>query len=282
VTLKGGASGAHGLVDAFADFVGSVTSREVDLPWGRAQVWDEGQGRPIVLLHGIAGGRRTFFRLVPLLAASRRVIVPPLRGEDIPAPRATFEEMLDDIARLLEALDLKDATLFGTSFGGALALGYGARMDPRIAEIRVQGTFLGFRLRPFDRVAHLLSYAMPASLGAAYVARRVRLGPDTRMIAAGAPGIDGLFPRWCALTPFPTVRRRIAILHALDLADAVRAIRVPLAFLHGEKDRVVPRAYFEALRRLRPDAPSTLLEAAGHNIPLTHPAELATYAAGAS
>lgn len=270
------------LVDAFADFVGSVASREVDLPWGRAQVWDEGQGRPIVLLHGIAGGRRTFFRLVPLLAATRRVIVPPLRGEDTPAPRATWEEMLDDVARLLEALDLRDATLFGTSFGGALALAYGARSDPRVTEIRVQGTFHRLRLRPFDRAAHFLSYAMPSSLGAAYLARRVRRGPETGFLKAHAPGIDELFPRWCALTPFPTVRRRIAILNSLDLSTALPAIRVPLAFLHGEKDRVVPRARFEALRKLRPDASSTLLESVGHNIPLTHPSELATYAAGSS
>jgi pimeloyl-ACP methyl ester carboxylesterase len=269
-------------VDAFADFVGSVKSREVDLPWGRAQVWDEGQGRPIVLLHGIAGGRRTFFRIVPLLAATRRVIVPPLRGEDMPAPRATWEEMLDDVARLLEVLDLRDATLFGTSFGGALALGYGARRDPRVAEIRVQGTFHRLRLRPLDRIAHLLSYGVPSALGAAYLAWRVRRGPETEMLTARAPGIEELFPRWCALTPFPTVRRRIAILNSLDLSDAVRAIRVPLSFLHGEKDRVVPRACFEALRRLCPDAPSTLLETAGHNLPLTHPQPVARYMVGGS
>lgn len=274
-----GASGAS-LVDALADFVGSVPYREVDLPWGRAQVWEEGQGRPIVLLHGIAGGRRAFFRLVPLLAANRRVIVPPLRGDDIPAPRAAWEELLDDLGRLLEALDLRDATLLGTSFGGALALAYGARSDPRVAEIRVQGTFHRFRLRPFDRVAHLLSYAMPSALGSAYLARRVRRGPEASHLEAHAPGIDELFPRWCAMTPFPTVRRRIAILQSLDLSDAVRTIRVPLAFLHGEKDRVVPRASFDELCTLRPDARATLLAAAGHNLPLTHPGECATYGCG--
>jgi pimeloyl-ACP methyl ester carboxylesterase len=268
------------LVDAFADFIGSVPYREVDLPWGRAQVWDQGAGRPVVLLHGIAGGRRAFFRLVPLLAASRRVIVPPLRGEDMPAPRARFDDLLGDLARLLEALDLKDATLFGTSFGGALALAYGARADPRVAEIRVQGTFHRFRLRPFDRAAHLVSYVLPGAFGAAYLARRIRRGPETRLLREHAAGIDVLFPHWCAMTPFPTVRRRVAILGSLDLAAAVRGIRVPLSFLHGEKDRIVPRACFEALRKLRPDAPATLLAGAGHNLPLTHPLEVTRYAVG--
>jgi pimeloyl-ACP methyl ester carboxylesterase len=268
------------LVEEFADFVGSVPYREVSLPWGRTQVWDMGAGRPIVLLHGIAAGRRVFFRLAPLLAGSRRVVVPLLRGEERPDPHATFDAMLKDIGALLRALDLGDATLFGTSFGGALALGYGARSDPRVAEIRVQGTFVGFRLRPRDRLVHLLSYGAPASLGAHYFARRVRRGPEMELLAEHAPGIDGLFPRWCASTPFATLRRRIALLHALDLSDAVRSVPVPLAFLHGANDRVVPRAFFEELRRLRPDAAATLLDAAGHNLPLTHHGVLGTWLDG--
>jgi 3-oxoadipate enol-lactonase len=265
------------VTDEFADFVGEVTSREVELPWGRAQVWDVGEGRPIVLLHGIAAGRRVFFRLVPLLAKTRRVIVPPLRGETSAAPEATFPDLLLDLARLLEALDLEDATLFGSSFGGTVALGYGARADPRVTEIKVQGTFAGFRLRRRDRLIHLLSYAVPAGLGAAYFGWRVRRGPEMALLAERAKGIDALFPGWCAATPFPTLRRRIAILHSLDLSDAVRAIRVPLAFLHGEKDRVVPRAFFDHLKKLRPDAPATLLPDAAHNLPLTHPEVLGTW-----
>jgi 3-oxoadipate enol-lactonase len=265
------------LVDDFADFVGSVPYREVELPWGRTQVWDAGSGRPIVLLHGLAAGRRTFFRLVPLLARERRVVVPPLRGEDRAEPRATHPQLEDDLAALLQALDLADVTLFGFSFGGTIALAYGARGDPRVAEVRVQGTFPRFRLRARDRATHLVSYAVPAAVGSAYFARRVRRGPETRLLAARAPGIDGLFPRWCALTPFATLRRRIAILGMLDLAGKVRAIRVPLSFAHGEEDRVVPRACFEDLRRLRPDAPATLLPGVGHNASLTHAPELATY-----
>jgi 3-oxoadipate enol-lactonase len=265
------------LVDAFADFVGTVRCREVDLPWGRAQAWDEGEGEPLVLLHGLAAGRRSFFRLVPLLARARRVIVPPLRGEDLPAPRATWAQLLDDVRALLDALGLSGTTLFGFSLGGALALAYGAQRDPRVRAIRVQGAFAGLRLRPADGLAHLLSYALPASVGAAYFAHRVRKGPEAPLLAAHAPGMDELFPRWCQLTPFATLRRRVALVRALDLAADVAAIRVPLAFAHGEKDRVVPRARFEELSRLRPDAPATLLEGVGHNAALTHPEALAAW-----
>jgi len=262
------------LVDTYADFIGSVRYRETNLPSGPTPVWDMGAGRPIVLLHGIAAGRRVFCRVTPRLAEGYRVIVPPLRGEVRPAPHVTHDELVDDLGALLDALDLDDVTLLGTSFGGTVALEYAARRDPRVAAVVVQGTFRRFRLRPFDRAAHALSYLFPARLGAAYYRRRVRLGAESRLLAEHAPGLDVLLPDWSGKTPFATLRRRIRIIAALDLAPAVKRIDVPLAFLHGSRDKVVPRALFDELKALRPDARHVLLDGVGHNAALTHPEAL--------
>jgi len=259
------------LVETFADFIGSVLYREITLAWGPAHVWDMGDGRPVVLLHGIAAGRRVFFRVAPRLAERYRVIVPPLRGEVRPAPHATHDELVDDLGALLDALDLEDVTLLGTSFGGTVALAYAARRDPRVSAIVVQGTFRRFRLRSFDRAAHALSYLFPARVGAAYYRRRVRLGPENRLLAEHAPGLEVLLPDWSGKTPFATLRRRIRIIAALDLASALQRIDVPLAFLHGTRDKVVPRVLFEELKALRPDARHVLWEGVGHNAALTHP-----------
>ena len=259
------------LVDTFAGFVGSVGYRETTLPWGSAQVWDMGEGRPIVLLHGIAAGRRVFFRVAPKLAERYRVIVPPLRGEIRAAPHATHEDLVDDLGALLDALDLDDVTLLGTSFGGTVALAYAARRDARVAAVVVQGTFRRFRLRPFDRAAQALSYLFPARLGAAYYRRRVRRGPEIRLLAEHAPGLDVLLPDWSGKTPFPTLRRRIRIIATLDLAPAVKRIDAPLTFAHGARDRVVPRVLFDEWNALRPDARHVLWNDVGHNAALTHP-----------
>ena len=260
------------LIDAFADFVGSVKYREVERPWGKAQVWDTGEGRPVVLLHGIAAGRRVFFRLVPELARKRRVIVPPLRGEDLPAPGVTLRDLTDDLGALLDALDVADVTLFGVSFGGMVALAYAARRDPRVREIVVQGTFLRFRLRPLDRVVTALSRLFPADLGAAYYAWRVRRGPECRLLAELTPGLDTLLAEWSRKTPFATLRRRIRIIGELDLE---KEIAVPLTLVHGGKDRVVPRVFFERLQQAFPEATQLLWEDVGHNVALTHPEKLA-------
>lgn len=262
-------------VDEFADFVGSVPYRAVTLPWGEAQVWDLGTGDPVVLLHGISSSRRVFFRVAPRLAERFRVVVPQLRGEDVPARRVGYEDHAADLAALLEALDLRGATLFGFSFGGAVALAYGARRDPRVARIVVQGTFPRFRLRALDRAIVVLSHAVPAPLAARYYAYRVRRGPESRLIAQHAPGVEVLDADWAAKTPMPTLRARIRMIDRTDLAPAIAAIDVPLALAHGRLDKVVPFAFFERLRALRPDALATVWDDVGHVAVLTHPERVA-------
>ena len=260
------------LVDEFADFVGNVPYRKTELPWGAAQVWDVGEGSPVVLMHGIAGGRRLFYRLVPLLARTHRVIVPPLRGEDIPSTARTPDVYLDDLAALLDSLELSGATLLGISFGAYLTLGYAARGDPRVTRTIVQGGFSRFRLRVADRATLWASYLLPASAGSAYFKRRVLKGTEGVLLRERAPGLDALVADWMGKTPFATVRARTRMIG--DHAHAGR-IEAPLSIAHGRLDPVVPFGSFERLRKLYPDAQATAWDDAGHNVALTHPERLA-------
>jgi len=262
---------SRSLVDAFADFVGEVGHRTVTLPWGDCAVWELGSGPPLVLLHGITGSRRIFFRVAPLLAREYRVIVPFLRGEDVPAPRATLDDLLGDLAALLGGMQLANATLCGVSFGGALALAYGGRNDPRVARLIVQGGFAQFRLRRPDRIALAVSGLVPAGLGSLYLKRRVLHGPEIGLLREHAPGLERLVPEWSARTPFSTLRRRVRLIAGHDVSDRVRRIQAPLTLAHGSRDRVVPRLYQERLAALRPDARRVVWDGVGHLAPLTHP-----------
>lgn len=266
--------------DELAGFVADVPYREVALPWGTTQVWDTGAGRPLVMLHGVAGGRRIFFRAVPALAGSRRVIVPLLRGEDRPVRRMEYADLLDDLAALLEGLDLKDATLFGASFGGTIALQYAARRDPRVKDVVVQGTFPRFRLRRFDRVAFALARLAPAELAARYFGHRVRNGPETKVLREHAPGLEVMMAEWSAKTPFRSLAQRTRLIQSMDLRDDLRRIDVPLTLVQGRRDRVVPPAYFVLLCALCPGARVVRFEEAGHLPMLTHPAEFAALFSG--
>jgi len=84
-----------------------------------------GEGEPLILLHGGAGAIEMFGEVLPLLAEGRRVIAVDLqahgRTADIDRPM-TFEAMADDVAALIEHLELGAADVMGYSLGGGVAL----------------------------------------------------------------------------------------------------------------------------------------------------------------
>ncbi|HYM97400.1 MAG TPA: alpha/beta hydrolase [Candidatus Sulfotelmatobacter sp.] len=84
-----------------------------------------GSGKPLVLLHGGFGSVEMFGPNLDLLAAGRQVIGVDLQshGRSPAADRPmTFESMADDIAALIEALELERAAIMGFSLGGGVAL----------------------------------------------------------------------------------------------------------------------------------------------------------------
>lgn len=83
---------------------------------------DEGEGRPLVLLHGLMahGG---FFRQQQSLAGEFRLVAIDLRGHG--ASRSadsslTVEQLADDVAGIADALDLEDAIGIGWSLGASV------------------------------------------------------------------------------------------------------------------------------------------------------------------
>ncbi len=90
---------------------------------------DQGNGPPLVLVHGITESRRTWDPLVPALAADRRVVAVDLRGHGSstrqgPYDLATFAADVHDV---LEALGIGgEAVLVGHSLGGTVVTAYAA------------------------------------------------------------------------------------------------------------------------------------------------------------
>ena len=96
---------------------------------------DQGQGEPIVLLHGFTGSSAYWEHVVPLLASQYRCIVPDLRGHgrtDAPVGTYTIEQMADDVLKLLDELKLEKVTLFGHSLGGYITLSFAQRYAHRL------------------------------------------------------------------------------------------------------------------------------------------------------
>jgi non-heme chloroperoxidase len=87
---------------------------------------DEGDGRPVVLLHGYSGSRANWeFQRAALLGAGHRVIALDIRGHgdsETPSYGQTMARLGQDTRELLEFFDLEDVSLVGHSMGVSVAL----------------------------------------------------------------------------------------------------------------------------------------------------------------
>lgn len=94
----------------------------------------QGQGEPVILLHGFCGSSSYWEHLLPYLNGYR-VIVPDLRGHgrtDAPVGPYTIEQMADDVLQLMDELDIQKATILGHSMGGYIALSCAQRYTSRL------------------------------------------------------------------------------------------------------------------------------------------------------
>jgi pimeloyl-ACP methyl ester carboxylesterase len=84
-----------------------------------------GTGQPLIVLHGGYGSILSMGEIVPRLSQTRQVIVVELQGHgrtaDVNRP-LSYEQMADDVAGLMRAINVEKADVFGVSMGGAVAL----------------------------------------------------------------------------------------------------------------------------------------------------------------
>ncbi|MBL1141232.1 MAG: alpha/beta fold hydrolase [Proteobacteria bacterium] len=83
-----------------------------------------GQGRPIVILHGLFGSSRNWQGIARSLAETHRVITPDLRnhGHSFHENSMSYIDMADDVITLCDHLNLSDCLLMGHSMGGKVAM----------------------------------------------------------------------------------------------------------------------------------------------------------------
>jgi pimeloyl-ACP methyl ester carboxylesterase len=91
----------------------------------RIAVCDEGQGEPLLLIHGMAGSSQTWRAVLPQLAKKYRVIAPDLLGHGRSTkPRTDYSlgAFAVGLRDLLDELGVKSATVVGHSLGGGIAM----------------------------------------------------------------------------------------------------------------------------------------------------------------
>lgn len=119
----------------------------VDVHGLRMHYVDEGQGDPVLCLHGEPSWSYLYRKMIPRLSKGNRVIAPDLIGfgkSDKLVHRAdyTFAMHYSSLIAFIEAIDLQRATLVCQDWGGLLGLPLAMDHGDRFARIVIMNTGL--------------------------------------------------------------------------------------------------------------------------------------------
>jgi pimeloyl-ACP methyl ester carboxylesterase len=111
-----------------------------------------GAGTPMVLLHGLSSQSRVFDLVAPRLVQYFRVVALDQRGHgesSKPHCGHAMASVAEDVRGVLDALDFERAIVVGHSWGGNVAVQFGAQFPNRVAAlVLVDGGFIDFQLNP--------------------------------------------------------------------------------------------------------------------------------------
>jgi pimeloyl-ACP methyl ester carboxylesterase len=217
-----------------------------------------GTGQPVILVPGMDGTGLLFYRQVPLLARSYRVVTYALRDT-----AATMDALMSDLARIIETVAPTErrAIVVGESFGGALALSFALARPEQVSRLVILNSFPYFAPQRRLRLAAVGLGALP--WGAMGLVRRLtafRLhSPHTHR-----QEIDR-FMELTARASRGGYINRLKLLMQYDVRHRLHELRAPTLFLAADRDHLVPsvaQARYMAARV--PGSMLRVLEGHGH------------------
>jgi haloalkane dehalogenase len=250
---------------------------------------DEGEGRPILMVHGNPTWSFLYRDVIRGLYGDFRCIALDLPGFGLstPAPGYRFhpQEHATVLARLIECLDLRDYVLMGQDWGGPIGLAAAARSPERVAGLVLGNTWAWSMASRLP--AHVWSLGIGGVPGRqvverlnAFVRVAMRFGThEGRPAGRVMEHYERPFPTAASRRPTWVFARAVTgastwLEH--EVAPALRTLSDRPALLPwGDRDPVFPLSARDRLEAQLPHAETVTLEGAGHFIQEDAPGEIA-------
>lgn len=258
---------------------------------GRIHVVERGSGPPILLLHGVTLSTVTWHYQLADLAHDHRVIALDHRGHGRSTGDAgsfTVERLAEDLASVIEQLDLRDAVIVGHSMGGMTLMQMAADRPDIIAE-RCAGLILmstdagpgstmpGWALvsrvltpasQRYLRLAGRLPGGLLPSTDLSYLIARLGLG------RAPSPTHVELTRVMTGAVPAPILAEFWGSILGFDVSETLADLDVPTLVFVGSRDAVTPVHQSRRIASRIPVAELDILPGAGHMMMLERDAEV--------
>jgi pimeloyl-ACP methyl ester carboxylesterase len=250
--------------------------------WGCAQLTNYtvayrewGEGQPLVLVPGLAGGFELLGPLARCLARRFRVISYNLRGEDdCFALRRRFglPDLVEDLLEFIDWHCLERPVLFGVSFGGVLALEFAARHAKRLSGLAVQGVGARYERGLVQRLASAVLCRYPLPPDNPFVNQFFNL-------VLGGPQQPGpLFEfvtRQFWQTDQSVMAHRFQLTEEFDVQNRTDRMATPTLLMAGDRDVLVSSRSLRSLNEGIRGSQLVRLPGSGHFAFVTDPSRVA-------
>lgn len=226
-----------------------------------------GSGDKVLVTHGgWVGSGELWLPVAERLRQGWRTLIFDHRGSGATlssAPRITFDLLLDDLVRVLDAYKVENCVLAGESMGAMVVLEAALRWPDRFRGIVLVGARIdGSRTPGRDRLIAGCAADFPATMSAFVDA----CTPEPDCAAERAWGKK--------IVMRSNAKEAIELMECmewLDFADRVADIAVPALVLHGARDVIAPVETAQLLAKRIPRASLAIAEEGGHVPTVTRP-----------
>ncbi len=233
---------------------------------------DQGSGTPVLLVHGFPLDHTMWDAQISALAKKHRVIAPDLRGfgksslgEVDPARGILMEQYADDLAKLLDKLEVREPiVLVGFSMGGYIAWQfvrkYAARLRALVqcdtrAVADTEEARAG-RIKMAENVAEWGSGRVAEMMGPKLFAPRT-FEKQPEVVAAVRRVVETTLPAGIAAAQRGMAARP-------DVTGSLSQIKLPTLVIVGEGDAISPPKEMEAIATAIPGAQFVVISNSGH------------------
>lgn len=236
-----------------------------------------GQGRPVIILHGLFGSARNWQGIARALSENHRVITPDLRnhGQSFHEDSMSYIDMADDVITLCDHLDLSDAILIGHSMGGKVAMTIALLHPEQLSALIIAD------IAPFD-YEHSFHDLVEAMLNmdlknlkhrAEAEAALAKVTDDINTIQFILQNLIRVEGQYCWRVNLDTIYSSLTELSQFPKNLDARACHMPSLFLGGSESAYLRTIHNTSIYKHFPAAEITMIEGSGHWLHAEKPKE---------